>query len=107
MRYRAAVIRVAVFFLAAALLLSDSPEVTGLDELRCSRPLSQGTAPMVIGNPGDAYDDNRLARGICSIHPVVSVEHPSITQASYVIQAEIHPFTSPRKIYELNAVFLI
>jgi hypothetical protein len=107
MSYPAVVFRIAVFFLAATLLLSDSPEITGLDELRCSRPLGPGMAPMVISNPGDAYDDTRLARGICTIHSVLSVENPSVTQACYVMQAEIHPVTRPRKIYELNAVFLI
>lgn len=99
------VLRFAGFLVVALLLITLSPPVSGADDL--SRGQSQGTAPMVIANQSDARDDDRLVRDFSNSTAIVDSAFPGIPQILSSFQCENDSSAGPRKLYQVNVVFLI
>lgn len=105
MSHPVGVIRFAGFLVVVFLLITLSPPVSGADDL--SRGQSQGTAPMVIGNQSDARDDDRLARDFSNSTAIVDSAFLAILQIFASFQCENDSPAGPRKLYQVNVVFLI
>jgi hypothetical protein len=105
MSHPVGVIWFAVFLVVVVLLITVSSSVSGADDL--SRGQSQGTAPMVIGNQSDARDDDRLARDFSHSTAIVDSTFPAILQVFSSFQCENNSPAGPRRLYQVNVVFLI
>ena len=105
MSHPVSVIRFAGFLVVVLLLITLSTPVSGADDL--SRGQSQGTTPMVIGNQNDARDDDRLARDFSNSTAIVDSTFPAILQVFASYQCENDSPAGPRKLYQVNVVFLI
>jgi len=105
MSHPVSVIRFAGFLVVVLLLITLSTPVSGADDL--SRGQSQGTTPMVIGNQNDARDDDRLARDFSNSTAIVDSTFPAILQVFASYQFENDSPAGPRKLYQVNVVFLI
>ena len=105
MSHPVGVIRFAGFLVVVVLLITLFPPVSGIDDL--SRGQSRGTAPMVIGNQSDARDDDRLARDFSHSTAIVDSTFPAILLVFSSFQCENDSPARPRKLYQVNVVFLI
>jgi len=105
MSHPVGVIRFAGFLVVVVLLITLFPPVSGIDDL--SRGQSRGTAPLVIGNQSDARDDDRLARDFSHSTAIVDSTFSAIPLVFSSFQCENDPPAEPRKLYQVNVVFLI
>jgi hypothetical protein len=103
MSHPVGVIRFAGFLLVVLMLITLSTPVSGADDL--SRGQSQGAAPMVIINQSDTRDDDRFARDFS--HSIVGSTFSAILLVRSAFQCENDSPAGPRKLYQVNVVFLI
>jgi len=105
MPYSATVVRLTVSALALALLFSLSTPLTGTDDL--SRSQSQGVVSIAIGTESEPFDCSRLVRRFYNSAANAYFCPASFTPSFFLFHTDIHPAAEPRKLFQLNAVFLI
>jgi len=105
MSYPVGVIRFAGFLVVVLLLITLSTPVSGTDDL--SRGQSQGAAPMVVINQSDTRDDDRVTRDFSHSTAIVDSTFSAIPLVFSSFQCENDSPAGPRKLYQVNVVFLI
>jgi hypothetical protein len=99
-----AVCRCAAVFLALALVLGPSFQFADGDDLR--RGQFQSASFMAVGSESD-LDGSRFARRLNGSITEIDFVSPALCPASFRFRTAVYSPTAARKLYQLNAVFLI
>jgi hypothetical protein len=105
MPYCATVVRVTVIALAVNLLFSLPPPLTGADDL--SRGQSPRVVSIAVGNESEPFDCSRLVRRYYNNAPTADFCPVSFTPSFFWFHSDTHSVAEPRKLFQLNVVFLI
>jgi hypothetical protein len=105
MPFSAVVIRLTVIALAVALPFSLSLPVTGTDDL--SRGQYQAVFSIAISNESDPFDCDRLLCRYYNSVPNADFRPASFKPSFFWLRSDTRLAAEPRKLYQLNVVFLI
>ena len=99
-----AVYRCAAVFLAVALILGPSFQFADGDDLR--RGQFQSASFIAVGTESD-LDSSRFARRLYGSITEIDFISPALCPASFRFCTAVYSPTAARKLYQMNAVFLI